>query len=203
MTRYTSCGWFLHICCAVSDHLKSDPASLPPCLHPSRRPEFHCDADPQFLDFSFKHSYEFIETLSPISHTYKKNSTPTLTATHPTSPSLLVTSHKIIASVATSITRITLFSFPTFVLCKHEGQNDVVQHVHPRWLDLESCLLSLRNVVGAVEFSNYCLLFVGGDQLRDKVQYRKRWRGEQYYSPWGSSVRMRPLPIDTECRPAQ
>ena len=81
---------------------------------------------------------------------------------------------------------------------KHEGQNDVVQHIHPRWFDLESRLLPLRNVVCTVEFSNYCLVLIGSDQLRYKVQRRGWWRGKQYYSPWEGSFRMRPSPTDTE-----
>lgn len=57
------------------------------------------------------------------------------------------------------------FSSPTFLLRKHERQNDVVQHVHPLGLDFESCFLFLREVVRTMKFSDNRLFLIYGDQL--------------------------------------
>lgn len=62
------------------------------------------------------------------------------------------------------------FSFLALILRKHERQNDVVQHVHPCRLDFEPRLLFLREVVRAVELSDYCFLLIGSDQLHVMVQ---------------------------------
>jgi len=76
-------------------------------------------------------------------------------------------------ATATALARIRpCFSLPTFILRKHERQDDVVQHIHPCRLDFKPWLLSSREVVRAVEFGNYCLFLIGSDQLRDVVQ---RW----------------------------
>ena len=79
------------------------------------------------------------------------------------------------------------FPFPAFLLDKHKRQNDVVQHAHPRRLDFESRLPLLHDLVCAVEFSNYCLLFVCGDQLHTTVQHRWHWKHGEVASPWDSS----------------
>jgi len=60
------------------------------------------------------------------------------------------------------------FSFPALILRKYERQNDVVQHVHPLRLDLESRFLFLHEVVCAMEISDLCLLLIGGDQLQSR-----------------------------------
>jgi hypothetical protein len=62
------------------------------------------------------------------------------------------------------------FSFPSLIFRKHKSQNDVVQHLHPRRPDFESRLLFVREVVRAVELSDYYLLLVRGDQLHVLVQ---------------------------------
>ena len=62
------------------------------------------------------------------------------------------------------------FPLPALLLRKHKRQNNVVQHVHPRWLDFESRFLFLGDMVGAVELSDQRLPLIRGDQLELVVQ---------------------------------
>lgn len=79
--------------------------------------------------------------------------------------------HVRISSRATTTARLRpRFSFPAFVLGKHERQNYVVQHIHPRGVDFQPRLPFPQDVICAVEFSDHCLLPVGGDQLCNVAQ---------------------------------
>ena len=64
-------------------------------------------------------------------------------------------------------------SLPTFVLRKHECQNDVIQHLHSGRLDFDSRLLFLQDVVCSVELGDDRLLLICGDQLHTVVQRRE------------------------------
>ena len=61
-------------------------------------------------------------------------------------------------------------SFPALTLCKHERQNDVIQHLHPCRFDLESRLPLLHQVASPVELSDYCFLSIGCNQLHTVVE---------------------------------
>lgn len=88
------------------------------------------------------------------------------------------------------------FSSPSFLLRKHERQNDVVQHGHPGGLDFKSCFLFPREVVCAMEFSNNHLFLIYGDQLQAGSALLVGWRANLLL---GSSSQMHPLPICTDC----
>lgn len=95
-------------------------------------------------------------------------------------------------------------SFPSRLIRKHERQNDVVQHAHPRRLNFNSCLLFIDEIVWAVELSNHRLL-VGGHQLRSftsSFSFRDTDEPRQP-SPLEGSHPSHPTPICTAPHPVQ
>ena len=61
------------------------------------------------------------------------------------------------------------FSLPTFLLREHKGQNNVVQHAHPRWMDFETRLPFFKTAACPMEFGDYRLILIHGDQLQNQA----------------------------------
>ena len=102
-----------------------------------------------------------------------------------------------IALYIASTTRLCCcFSFPALLLHTRERYNNVVQHVHPSWLDVESRLLFILEEICPVEFSDYRFLPISGGQLHIVVQHSASripmWRTDL---PWDRSFPLYPTPI--------
>ena len=99
-------------------------------------------------------------------------------------------------------------SLSTLVFGIHERQNDIVQHMHPSRLYLESRLAFLDDVVRPVKLGDHSLLLVSRDQLDTAIGSNISTEAEapggvNRSVPLDSSSPSHPLPICTECHPAR
>ena len=96
---------------------------------------------------------------------------------------------------------LVLISFSAPVLREHERQDDMIQHMHPCRLYLESCLLFRHDVMCSVKFSDHGLLLVSSDQLGNttgrSISVKSSYEVNRCI-PWDSSTPSNPSPICTE-----
>ena len=113
--------------------------------------------------------------------------------------------HTAAANIADHLDRLFL-SIPTLALDDHERQDNIVQHVHPRRSNHESCLAFAEDVMCPMKLSDHGLLPVRSDQLGNAIGQNISAEAScetRRSVPWDNSFPSHPSPICTERHPVQ